>query len=137
MTRSDIVDAVSIGSKLTKIEVKAIVDGVFSTIIESLTQGKRIEIRGFGVYKTKSRKARMARNPKTGEPVQLVARFTPVFVPSVQFRDKLNEVKAPEPVVESVAVAESEVVVENIMPMDFVEAVPSSLQEVKPTDTLF
>ena len=65
MTKADIVDEISKATGLTKIETKAVVDGVFSSIINAITSGKRIELRGFGVFKHKSRKPRMARNPKS------------------------------------------------------------------------
>lgn len=91
MTKADIVDEISKATGLTKIETKAVVDGVFSSIITSIAGGNRIELRGFGVYKSKSRKPRMARNPKTGEKVALEKRFVPVFKPSPEFRQKVNE----------------------------------------------
>ena len=91
MTKADIVDEIAKATGLTKIETKAVVDGVFSTIINSISTGKRIELRGFGVFKHKSRKPRMARNPKTGELVPLEKRFVPVFKPSPDFFVKVNE----------------------------------------------
>lgn len=91
MTKADIVDEISKATGLTKIETKAVVDGVFSSIISAITSGKRIELRGFGVFKHKSRKPRMARNPKSGELVPLEKRFVPVFKPSPEFLNKVNE----------------------------------------------
>lgn len=91
MTKADIVDEIAKATGLTKIETKAVVDGVFSSIIASISNGKRIELRGFGVFKFKSRKPRMARNPKTGELVPLEKRFVPVFKPSPEFLHKVNE----------------------------------------------
>lgn len=91
MTKADIVDEIAKATGLTKIETKAVVDGVFSSIISSISAGKRIELRGFGVFKFKSRKPRMARNPKTGDLVPLEKRFVPVFKPSPEFLHKVNE----------------------------------------------
>ena len=91
MTKADIVDEISKATGLTKIETKAVVDGVFSSIISAISGGKRIELRGFGVFKFKSRKPRMARNPKTGELVPLEKRFVPVFKPSPEFLHTVNE----------------------------------------------
>lgn len=91
MTKADIVDEIAKATGLTKIETKAVVDGVFSSIISSIADGKRIELRGFGVFKSKSRKPRMARNPKTGELVPLEKRFVPVFKPSPEFLNKVND----------------------------------------------
>lgn len=90
MTKADIVDEIAKSTGLTKIETKAVVDGVFSSIINAISSGRRIELRGFGVFKHKSRKARMARNPKTGELVPLDKRYVPIFKPSPDFLRKVN-----------------------------------------------
>ncbi len=91
MTKADIVDEIAKATGLTKIETKSVVDGVFSSIINAIAEGKRIELRGFGVFKQKSRKPRMARNPKTGDLVPLEKRFVPVFKPSPEFLTKVND----------------------------------------------
>lgn len=91
MTKADIVDEIAKATGLTKIETKAVVDGVFTSIVTAISTGKRIELRGFGVFKHKSRKPRMARNPKSGEQVPLEKRFVPVFKPSPEFLHKVNE----------------------------------------------
>jgi len=67
MTKADIVDKVAAGTGLTKLETEAIIEGFFKTVIESLKDGKGIEIRGFGSYKVKKKTSRQARNPKTGD----------------------------------------------------------------------
>lgn len=90
MTKAEIVDEISKETGLTKIETKAVVDGVLSTIINAVASGKRIELRGFGVFKSKVRKPRMARNPKTGASVPLQQRAVPVFKPSPDFLKKVN-----------------------------------------------
>src|SRR5690242_775646 len=91
MTKADIVDEIAKATGLTKIETKAVVDGVFTSIISAIATGKRIELRGFGVFKHKSRKPRMARNPKTGELVPVEKRYVPVFKPSPEFLGKVND----------------------------------------------
>jgi nucleoid DNA-binding protein len=91
MTKADIVDEIARATGLTKVETKAVVDGVFSSIVNAIAEGKRIELRGFGVFKHKSRKPRMARNPKTGELVPLEKRYVPVFKPSPEFLLKVND----------------------------------------------
>jgi nucleoid DNA-binding protein len=90
MTKADIVDEIAKATGLTKIETKAVVDGVFASIISAISSGKRIELRGFGVFKHKSRKPRMARNPKTGDLVPLDKRYVPVFKPSPEFLNRVN-----------------------------------------------
>ena len=91
MTKANIVDEIAKATGLTKIETKAVVDGVFQSIIGAIADGRRIELRGFGVFKHKSRKPRMARNPKTGELVPLDKRYVPVFKPSPEFLSKVNK----------------------------------------------
>lgn len=91
MTKADIVDEIAKATGLTKIETKMVVDGVFQCIINSIATGKKIELRGFGVFKHKGRKPRMARNPKTGDLVPLEKRFVPIFKPSPDFLEKVNE----------------------------------------------
>lgn len=90
MTKADIVEEISTNTGLTKVETKAVVDGVLSSIVNAIADGERIELRGFGVFKHKSRKPRIARNPKTGEEVPLDKRYVPVFKPSPDFLKKVN-----------------------------------------------
>ncbi len=91
VTKADIVDEIAKRTGLTKIETKAVVEGVFTTIMDAISSGKRIELRGFGVFKSKERKPRIARNPKTGEEVSLEKRVVPVFKPSPEFLKKVND----------------------------------------------
>jgi nucleoid DNA-binding protein len=79
MTKADIVDNIASRTGLTKKEVAEAVDGFLHTISEGLAKGEHFEIRGFGTFKVKERKARMARNPRTGEPVPVPERKVPVF----------------------------------------------------------
>ncbi|MCZ6702242.1 MAG: integration host factor subunit beta [Ignavibacteria bacterium] len=91
MTKADIVDKVAAGTGLTKLETEAIIEGLFKTVIESLKDGKGIEIRGFGSYKVKKKNARQARNPKTGEQVFVPEHYVPTFKFSKEFKDIVNE----------------------------------------------
>lgn len=90
VTKADLVDEISKSTGLTKVETKAVIDGLFTSVIGAISSGKRIELRGFGVFKSKSRKPRMARNPKTGELVPLEKRFVPLFKPSPEFLNKVD-----------------------------------------------
>ena len=91
MTKADIVDKVAAGTGLTKLETEAIIEGLFKTVIESLKDGKGIEIRGFGSYKVKKKNPRQARNPKTGEQVFVPEHYVPTFKFSREFKDIVNE----------------------------------------------
>ena len=91
MTKADIVDKVAGGTGLTKLETEAIIEGFFKTVIEALKEGRGIEIRGFGSYKVKKKNARHARNPKTGEQVQVPEHFVPTFKFSKDFKLLVNK----------------------------------------------
>jgi DNA-binding protein HU-beta len=82
---------VASGTGLTKLETEAIIEGFFKTVIESLKEGKGIEIRGFGSYKVKKKNARQARNPKTGEQVFVPEHYVPTFKFSKDFKDIVNK----------------------------------------------
>ncbi len=91
VTKADIVDKIASETGLTKLETKAVVDGFLLSIIDALASGNRIELRGFGVFSVKSRKPRMARNPRTGDPVPLEERFIPAFKVSSEFQEKVHD----------------------------------------------
>ena len=90
ITKAAIVEKIARETGLTKLETKKVVDCIIDTVIDTISDGNRIELRGFGVFKSKSRKPRMARNPKTGELVPLEQRFVPVFKPSPHFFKAVN-----------------------------------------------
>ncbi len=90
MTKADIVDKVARGTGLTKLETEAIIEGFLNTVIQALREGNRIEIRGFGSYKVKKKNARMARNPRTGEQVQVEEHYVPVFKFSRDFKKAVD-----------------------------------------------
>lgn len=91
MTKADIVDHIASGTGLTKVETEAVVDGFIQTVSEALKEGKNIEIRGFGSFKTKKRKGRVARNPRTGEQVMVDEHFVPIFKVSKELKGMVNE----------------------------------------------
>jgi DNA-binding protein HU-beta len=90
MTKADIVDRVAAGTGLTKLETEAIIEGFFKTVIESLKDGKGIEIRGFGSYRVKKKNSRQARNPKTGQQDFVPEHYVPTFKFSREFKEMVN-----------------------------------------------
>ena len=90
MTKADIVDRVAAGTGLTKLETEAIIEGFFKTVIESLKDGRGIEIRGFGSYRVKKKNSRHARNPKTGQQVFVPEHYVPTFKFSKDFKEMVN-----------------------------------------------
>ena len=86
MTKQEIVDLVAEATGLTKVETETVMNGVMGTIIESLANNERVELRGFGTFGIKHRMPKKARNPGTGEPVYLPERYVPTFKPSKLMR---------------------------------------------------
>lgn len=71
----------------TKVQAEEVVDGVFDSIVNTLKKGEEVSIAGFGIFSVKSRAARMARNPKTGEQVKVAAKRVPKFRPAKGLKD--------------------------------------------------
>jgi integration host factor subunit beta len=91
MTKSVLIDRVSERvDGLTRKQTEIIVDTVFDSIKESLSRGEKIEIRGFGNFRLKQRKPRTARNPKTGESVQVPSKSVLHFKVGKALKDALN-----------------------------------------------
>lgn len=91
MTKADLVQQVAdaIGPGITRKDCALVVDGFLNAIKQAVSSGQNIEIRGFGTFKVRRRKERMARNPRTGEPVRVPARAVPVFKPSRLLRSRV------------------------------------------------
>ena len=79
MTKADLIDEVSRLAELTRKDSEIIVETIFDSIVRSLRTGDKIEIRGFGSFRTRQRKPRVGRNPKTGERVEVPAKKIPFF----------------------------------------------------------
>ena len=96
MTKADLVDKVTSLGDLTRRDGEIIVDVLFDSVICALKAGDKIEIRGFGSFRTRQRNSRIGRNPKTGAKVDVPAKKVPFFKPSKELRDLINP-KAPTP----------------------------------------
>ncbi len=90
MTKADLVDKVTALGDLTRRDGEVIVDTLFDAVIGALKTGDKIEIRGFGSFRTRQRNARTGRNPKTGAKVDVPAKRVPFFKPSKELRDSVN-----------------------------------------------
>ena len=90
MTKADLVEQVAEKTGLTRTDVAATVDSFLDAVKHSLENGSNIEIRGFGTFKIKPRKARKARNPRTGEKIQIPASMQPKFRPGKSLKDAVN-----------------------------------------------
>ncbi len=71
MTKKDIITKISDETSLKQIDVKKVVQRTFDIIVENLSKGNKVELRNFGIFKVKTRKGRMGRNPRTGESVSI------------------------------------------------------------------
>ncbi|AQS40746.1 MAG: Integration host factor subunit beta [Candidatus Tokpelaia hoelldobleri] len=71
-------------------DVENIVNAVFEEISNTLAQGNRVELRGFGAFSVKNRPARLGRNPRTGETVAVEEKWVPFFKTGKELRDRLN-----------------------------------------------
>ncbi len=92
MTKADLVEQVAeaVGPRLTKKDCKRAIEAFLASVQDTLVRGESIEIRGFGTFKVRHRKARTARNPRTGEAVEVPPRSAPVFQPSSLFLGRMN-----------------------------------------------
>jgi integration host factor subunit beta len=90
MTKAELVDEVALAANLTKKDSEVIVDEVFKNIIQALNRGEKIELRGFGSFRVRQRKARRGRNPKTGTPVDIPAKMVPYFKPGKELKELIN-----------------------------------------------
>ncbi len=92
MTKSELITALAERQpNLQKDDVEAEVNCMLEQVADALSKGERIEIRGFGSFDLKSRPARQARNPKTGESVQLAAKVAIYFKSGKEMKDRVNE----------------------------------------------
>ena len=91
MTKAEIVNSISNATGLTKVETEAVVNGFISTLKEAMMNGENVEIRGFGTFKIKKKKARIARNPRTSEKVEVPERFVPIFKPSRDLKNAVDK----------------------------------------------
>jgi integration host factor subunit beta len=97
MTKADLIDDVSRAVEMSRKDSEVIVETIFESIVKSLRTGDKIEIRGFGSFRTRQRKARIGRNPKTGARVDVPAKKIPFFKPSKELKDLVNGAQAAAP----------------------------------------
>lgn len=91
MTKSELIQRLAEANPhLYLRDVERIVTTIFDEITEALADGNRVELRGFGAFSVKERASRTGRNPRTGEAVEVPAKFIPYFKTGKQLREKLN-----------------------------------------------
>jgi integration host factor subunit beta len=91
MTKSELIEKLSDEHELlNKKDAEAVINVIFDGIGSALTQGDRVEIRGFGSFSVRERSAREARNPKSGEVVEIPSRKTPFFKTGKELRERVD-----------------------------------------------
>lgn len=94
MNKSDLVDALASSTGMTKADASRAIDALFApedgVIAKELKKGTRVQITGFGTFEAKHRKARMGRNPRTGEQIKIAATKTPGFRAGKGLKDAIQ-----------------------------------------------
>ena len=90
MTKAELIEEVSRVVEMTRKDSEVIVEAIFDSIVRSLRGGDKIEIRGFGSFRTRQRQPRVGRNPKTGTRVEVPSKRIPYFKPSKELKDLVN-----------------------------------------------
>jgi nucleoid DNA-binding protein len=91
MTKADLARSIGKQHNLTQKEAVRVIDAILETISDALTEGEKVELRGFGSFTVKKRPGRTARNPKTGDKVYVAPKATPAFKASKALKKLLDE----------------------------------------------
>lgn len=90
MTKADLIEEVSRVAEMTRKDSEIIVETIFESVVKALRAADKIEIRGFGSFRTRQRNPRVGRNPKTGARVEVPSKKVPYFKPSKELKDLIN-----------------------------------------------
>jgi integration host factor subunit beta len=90
MTKADLIEELALLSELSKKSSEIVVKTFVNSIVESLTRGDKVELRGFGTFKLRRRRARIGRNPRTGERVDVPSKVVPFFKPGKALRELVD-----------------------------------------------
>ena len=90
MTKADLIENVARAAQMSRKDSEIIVETIFESVVKSLRAGDKVEIRGFGSFRTRQRRTRIGRNPKTGTRVEVPAKTIPYFKPSKDLKDLVN-----------------------------------------------
>ncbi|HET9870747.1 MAG TPA: HU family DNA-binding protein [bacterium] len=90
MTKDELVAKIVETTGIKKADTQKALDALINTIIETIKTGDKVNITGLGIFKIKDKKARLARNPKTGESIQVPAKKAPKFLPSKNFKEAVK-----------------------------------------------
>ena len=91
MIKSQLIEKLAAeNTHLTQAEVERVVNIVLDSMVDAMSEGGRVELRGFGAFSVRSRPARTGRNPRTGETVDVPAKSVPFFKSGKELRERLN-----------------------------------------------
>ena len=102
MTKKEIVKQISDETGLTQLKTKEVVQKTFDAIVDTLLEEGRIELRNFGVFEVKRRKARKARNPRTGDRVDVAPKSVVTFKPGKEMEERIRHLDGEEPTLATV-----------------------------------
>jgi len=91
MTKAELVEIIAQATGVSKKDTGVIVNLIMENIDQALIAGDKVELRGFGSFKVKTRRARLARNPRTGDSVEVPAKRVPYFKSSNELKARLND----------------------------------------------
>ena len=91
MNKTELVAAVAEKSGLTKKDADRVVSATFDMITAELAKGEKVQISGFGIFEVKAREARVGRNPRTKEAIEIPASKAPAFKPSKALKDTVSK----------------------------------------------
>lgn len=90
MNKQELIQAAADATDLSRAQVAEALDAVLDTITQAMKDGEKVTLTGFGSFEARERAARTARNPQTGEPVEVPAGRTPAFKPGGPLKDAVN-----------------------------------------------
>lgn len=90
MNKKDLVQKIAETNELTKQQATDVLDTVLDSIGDAITAGDKVQLLGFGTFEKRERPARTARNPRTGENIEIAAASVPAFKPGKALKDKVN-----------------------------------------------
>lgn len=91
MNKTELVAAAAEQTGMTKKDTEKVLNAAFDVIASALSKGEKVQVSGFGIFEVKEREARMGRNPRTGEAMEIAASRTPTFKASKTLKDALEK----------------------------------------------
>lgn len=91
MNKSELITSMAEKSKMTKKDAEIVLKAFIETVEETLETGEKVQLVGFGTFETRKRAARIGRNPKTKEEIQIPESTVPVFKPGKEFKERVNK----------------------------------------------